>query len=334
MNTVLRGVLFLIIPVVINSLPASVLSASEEKGAGETTASESDAAASLPPQTAEPSNESQSTVVGPGTSAGEIRIFTEMKIPFCWCPPGKFQMGSPTDEPGHRSEEKQTEVELTQGFWIQQYELTQENWNSIARRRPWEDADPYRYRTGSQLPADYIDWYEAMSYCQMLTDLEREEGGIVEGQRFQLPTEAQWEYACRAGTTTAFSFGNDISVLKDHAWFLDNTWDAGEGWPHEAGTRKPNGWGIHDMHGNVWEWCVDRFVVNPPGGINPYTVGSGRSQRTCRGGCWNTPPESLRSAARGELSSTGVRFSGIGFRMVLVLSADMELKTGRTESLR
>ena len=131
-------------------------------------------------------------------------------------------------------------------------------------------------------------------------------------EEYRLPTEAEWEYACRAGTTTAFSFGDDESKLGDYAWFDRNTFYAGEKYAHKVGFKKPNPWGLYDMHGNVWEWCSDWFSGNLSGGVDPVGPGGG-SGRIIRGGGWKSDSVLCRSALRNEFGplDRGV----LGFRV-------------------
>jgi formylglycine-generating enzyme required for sulfatase activity len=280
--------------------------------------------------------EADESVIGPGIMPGEVRTFTRLRIPFSWCPPGSFVMGSRSEEQGRRNDENQTEVTLTQGFWMQQHEVTQGEWKAVASRAPWKEYDLSMIREGEGYPAAFISWYEAMSFCRKLTELETSENQLPEGHCFQLPTEAQWEYACRAGTTSTWNFGSDPVQLKQHAWFVENTWDVGERFAHEAGILPGNPWNLKDMHGNVWEWCYDAYSAVLPGGTDPRTDGTRRSARACRGGCWSDPPEFLRSALRGEDEPYENRYNGTGFRMILVLHESMKLPPlpTRRESVR
>jgi formylglycine-generating enzyme required for sulfatase activity len=148
----------------------------------------------------------------------------------------------------------------------------------------------------------------------------RAAGRLTTGEKYTLPTEAQWEYACRVGsnTSTRFSFGNDDSALSDYAWWGGILGDANvknEQYAHKVGTRKPNGWGLHDMHGNVWEWCLDVYRDKLPGGTDPV-VSSGGSIRPFRGGGWNGYAARCRSADRRRNAGSH-QFNYLGFRAAL-----------------
>ena len=159
-------------------------------------------------------------------------------------------------------------------------------------------------------PASGITWDEAIEFCQKLTATEHKNGKLPAGESYRLPTDAEWEYACRAGTTTAFSFGDDESKLSEYAWFNGNT--GIEKYAHKVGLKKPNPWGLHDMHGNVFEWCSDWYGEALSGGIDPVGPGGG-SHRVLRGGSWGSAPGHGRSAYR----SSGVpsNRSNRGFRV-------------------
>ena len=160
-----------------------------------------------------------------------------------WCPPGTFIMGSPHDEPGRFADEEQIEVELTRGFWIARTQLTQKVWKEVMGNNPSNF-------NGEDRPVESVSWNDCQDFLKVLN-----ESYPVEGFEFRLPTEAQWEYACRAGTTTAFFFGDDPSQLGDYAWYAENSnWET-----HPVAQKLPNPWGLYDMHGNVWERCQDLY---------------------------------------------------------------------------
>ena len=148
-----------------------------------------------------------------------------------------------------------------------------------------------------------------------LTERERKANRLVDGWEYTLPTEAQWERACRARTETDFSFGNDASILDAHAWFHGNTWVELERYPHRVGQKEPNPWGFYDMHGNVWEWCRDWHSHKLPGGRDPEVTEKGAS-RVFRGGSWNHPAQNCRSAKRNGIAPA-YKFYDLGFRVVL-----------------
>jgi formylglycine-generating enzyme required for sulfatase activity len=161
---------------------------------------------------------------------------------------------------------------------------------------------------GPDTPVENVSWDEAMEFCRKLTERERAAGALPAGQVYTLPTEAQWEYACRAGTTGAHA--GDLEAM---AWFGKNA----AGTTHAVGTKQANAWGLHDMHGNVWEWCRDWHAPRLPGGTVTDPTGPATGvARVGRGGGWWNPAELCRSAARGG-NSPGHRDGILGFRVAL-----------------
>lgn len=237
-----------------------------------------------------------------------------------WCPPGKFRLGSPLDEPDRRSEEGPVEVTLTRGFWIGKHEVTQSQWRRVMGELPGK----LEAGVGDDIPVYWVSFVAAEEFCRRLTTTARDV--LKSDWTFNLPTEAQWEYACRAGTTTAFSFGDVLT--KAQANFGRPSRGAPPGFPDGSatpvGAYPPNAWGIHDMHGNQWEWCRDYFHRPIVGGIDPdrYDVKGmlnrdGTYSRVRRGGGWPEEARFCRSAAR--LPYEPERSSNhIGFRVVLV----------------
>ncbi len=228
----------------------------------------------------------------------------DIEIPFRWCPPGKFKMGSPTSEAGREDRENQVNVELTHGFWLGEVVVTQELFRAVL------NPDPSHFK-GPQRPVEQVSWEEAQAFCQKLTQQLRDEGILAPDWRVCLPTEARWEYACRAGTTTAYFFGNDAARLGQFAWFDGNSGKE----THPVGTREANPWGLRDMHGNVWEWCADWYGDKLTGGTNPAGASSG-SGRVDRGGCWFISAGFCRSANRSRNDPSN-RFNDLGFRLCL-----------------
>jgi formylglycine-generating enzyme required for sulfatase activity len=168
--------------------------------------------------------------------------FNDIAMTFCWCPAGTITMGSPDSEADRVENERQFEVTLTRGFWMGKYEVTQVQYEQVMGTRP-------SHLYGDQLPVDQVSWDDAAEFCRKLTEMERNAGRLSRGWEYRLPTEAQWEYACRAGTTTAYCFGEDQEQLGDYAWYIENS----SKHPHEVGGKKSQAWGLHDMHGNIWE---------------------------------------------------------------------------------
>ena len=229
-------------------------------------------------------------------------------------PAGKFTMGSPEDEKDHQEDEAQVSVTLTKAFGLGKYEVTHGQWKSVMGTEPW---DRKGEKADKDCPATYVSWDDATDFCKKLTTIERKAGKLKANEEYRLPTEAQWEYACRAGTTTTYSFGDDEKQFGDYAWFRGNAMNAGEEYAHKVGWKKPNPWGLHDMHGNVWEWCSDWYDGKLAGGIDPVGPNAG-SFRVLRGGDWLRYASRCRSASRDNYNPPARR-SYFGFRIVRVL---------------
>jgi formylglycine-generating enzyme required for sulfatase activity len=202
--------------------------------------------------------------------AGEVKVIEiapGVTMDFCWCPAGKFTMGSPESEAGRSSDEDQVQVTLSEGFWMAKTEVTQAQWQAVMKENPSEFK-------GANRPVEKVSWDDAQKFLTKLNAIV----GDSDGRKMVLPTEAQWEYAARAGETGPYSGG----TVKEVAWYRDNS----GGGTHEVGTKRPNAWGLHDMHGNVWEWCADWYKDELEGGVDPQGAASG-SGRVFRGGSWN-----------------------------------------------
>jgi sulfatase modifying factor 1 len=203
-----------------------------------------------------------------------------------WCPPGAFLMG-----PGPWKEEPAHPVILTKGFYLGKYEVTQEQYEKVI------GTNPSKFK-GNKLPVETISWDIAVAFCDELNKKER----IPRSWEFTLPTEAQWEYACRAGTTTAYSWGDNIT--PQHA----NYNESGINKTVEVGSYKPNPWGFFDMHGNVWEWCLDWFgPYSPDLAVDPMGASNG-IQRVMRGGSWEGSAEGLVPTHRGYYYPNSSRY--------------------------
>lgn len=229
-----------------------------------------------------------------------------------WIPAGVFWMGSPASEPGRYYDEGlQHQVTLTKGFYLGKYEVTQGQWESVTGTRPWSGKSYVRGNPDS--PSVYVSWDDAQ---ELIGKLNASEGAAV----WRLPTEAEWEHACRGGTTTLWSFGDDESRLYDFAWYEANAWNAGEQYVHKVGTKLPNPWGVYDMHGNAWEWVQDWYGYYSIGAqVNPGGPSSG-SGRVIRGGGMGYGAGYQRSSFRGGGSGGSWRPSdraaSIGFRLL------------------
>jgi formylglycine-generating enzyme required for sulfatase activity len=228
-----------------------------------------------------------------------------------WVKPGTFMMGSPPNEKGRHKDETQHRVTLTKGFYLGRYEVTQAQWNRVM------GSNPSKFK-GAGRPVEQVSWNGVRSFCRKLSEMERQAGRLPPGMAYQLPTEAQWEYACRAGTTTAFSWGNDIDKSKgNYNWHRDYNTGNDFKQTRNVGQYAANPWGFHDMQGNVWEWCAD-WYGNYPGGAVLDPVGPKRgSNRVRRGGAWGYGWPALRSAER-HYYSPSTRGNDFGFRISLL----------------
>ena len=222
---------------------------------------------------------------GKEIEAGTVRTFAGME--FVYVPPGEFMMGSNSEE-ADDEEQPVHRVELTEGFWMGRTEVTQGQYERVMGEDPWSGED--HAREGDEYAASHITWHDAREFCERLS--ERAEG------TYRLPTEAQWEYACRAGTQTAYSYGADPGRLGEYAWYYANASHAGEEYAHRVALKKPNPWGLYDMHGNVWEWCRDWYGDYAEGPVEDPTGPSSGDRRVLRGGGWYNNARYCRSAIR------------------------------------
>jgi formylglycine-generating enzyme required for sulfatase activity len=265
-----------------------------------------------------------------GTKLGQVRDDNGLKMKLVWCPPGFVTMEqveiveepvTTEDEdeaaPKTRRVEKITPVKvlLTRGYWLGQYEATQSEWKEVMKTEPWKGQR--LTKEGADFPATYVSWNDAVDFCRKMTEQERQAGCLSNDWEYTLPTEAQWERACRARTETRFSFGDDESKLGDYAWFSDNALNAGERYAHRVGQKKANPWGLYDMHGNVWEWCRDIYAEKLPGGRDPEVKPNEKteaSSRVYRGGGWSVDAASCRSGYRDGYQPVD-RLVSLGFRV-------------------
>jgi formylglycine-generating enzyme len=261
-----------------------------------------------------------------GTKAGEDKTVAGVKL--CWCPPGKFTMGSPPGEPERRPGEDQVEVTLTRGFWAGKYEVTQGDWKRIAGELPGPLTA--ELPEGDDYPVGNVNFAEAEAFCRKLTETAHRSGELPSGWEFRLPTEAQWEYACRAGTTTATAFGDSLGRTQANFQGKPYNGAADEGPSLKKAARvglyPANAWGLHDMHGNTFEWCRDWYHARLPGGVDPdlhdarssaQRNRTGDASRVRRGGAWDDDGWPCRSAFRLRFEP-GRRYDHIGFRVVAV----------------
>lgn len=262
------------------------------------------------------STQRNSPAIFDGSKPGDEREVAGVKL--CWCPPGRFLMGSPPDEPERRPGEDQVEVILTRGFWMAKYEATQGQWKRVVGKLPGELTA--ELPEGDDYPVGNVNFAEAEAFCQGLTELGRQSGALPIGWEFRLPTEAQWEYACRAGTTTATAFGDKLSSKQ--ANFKGRPYNGAEPGPSlgraaKVGSYPANTWGLHDMHGNTFEWCRDWYHPRLPGGADPDLHDILATSRVRRGGAWSDDGWPCRSAFRLRFEPER-RYDHIGFRVAAV----------------
>jgi len=221
---------------------------------------------------------------------------------FVKIPAGEFMMGSPSDEEGREDYEGPVhKVMIEESYYLGKFEVTQEQWREVMGNNP-------SYFTGDDRPVEKVSWDDVQEFIEKLNEMEGT-------NKYRLPSEAEWEYACRAGTTTRYSFGDDISRLKDYAWYDE---DVNSGSTHPVGQKKPNPWGLYDMHGNVWEWVQDKHHDNnydgAPSDGSAWEDGSSIG-RVKRGGGWEDYNWYCRSAIRISYNPDS-RYGDLGFRVL------------------
>lgn len=221
-----------------------------------------------------------------------------MDMKFVWIPPGEFMMGSPEDEPGRDHDENQHKVIITEGFFMQRTPVTQGQWKTVMGNNP-----SYFDEYGDDYPVERVSWDDAQEFIKKLSRMD--------GRQYRLPTEAEWEYACRAGTTTPFWTGDSDADLAQAGWYGGNSGKK----THPVGRKEPNAFGLYDMHGNVWEWCSDWFGDYPADSVTDPIGPSTGYNRVLRGGGWLSDAGYCRSACRLHVSPAD-RFNDLGFRMV------------------
>jgi formylglycine-generating enzyme required for sulfatase activity len=241
----------------------------------------------------------------------ESTIANSFGMEFVYIEPGTFMMGSPADEPGHFPHETLHQVTLTQGYYMQITEVTQSQWKAVMGKNPSLFLD-----CGDDCPVEGVSWLDAQDFIEELN-------ATGEGT-YRLPTEAEWEYACRAGTTTAFANGeiteiinpppcNYDPVLNDIGWYCDNA----NNQTYPVAQKEPNAWGLYDMHGNVFEWCQDWFGYYPAGPVTDPINERVNNDKILRGGAWYSSPTYCRSATRfSVIPSYSDKAHGV--RLVLV----------------
>ncbi|MCK5186430.1 MAG: formylglycine-generating enzyme family protein [Deltaproteobacteria bacterium] len=219
---------------------------------------------------------------------------------FVLIPAGEFDMGSPSSEVGRYDDEGPVHhVTISEVFYISKYEVTQKQWREVMGT----DLSDFK---GDDLPVEQVSWNDVQEFIRILNEKEGTD-------KYRLPSEAEWEYAARAGTTTRYSFGDDASELGDYAWYINNS----ERETHPIGQKKSNPWGLYDMHGNVWEWVQDEYHGSYDGAPSDGSAweDGNSTKRVYRGGGWILFAGNCRSAARGFIVP-GFRYDNLGFRLL------------------
>jgi len=243
-----------------------------------------------------PSSEKVRALVEKGERISPSRILNSIKVELKLLPAGTFTWGT---------EARSHQVTLTKPFYLGEYEVTNAQWMRVMGSVPSKSQDDDR-------PVEQVSWKDVMEFCRKLSALPEERKA---GRVYRLPTEAEWEYACRAGTTTRYSFGNEMSRLDEYGWFDGNS----DSQTHPVGQKKPNRWGLYDMHGNVWEWCSDWSGGHPNGALTDPKGPSSGSSRIIRGGSWINVAAACQSTGDGGGWPPSGGFNGLGFRLALGL---------------
>jgi len=220
-----------------------------------------------------------------------------VKLELVLIPAGKFMMGCPETEKDRQPIETQHEVTISKPFYMGKYEVTQEQYEAITGTNPSTSK-------GAKNPVEIVSWDDAQEFCKKVS--------AKTGKTVRLPTEAEWEFACRAGTTTTYYTGDTEADLNLAAWYNHNS----NGTTHPVGQKEPNAWGLYDMHGNVFEWCQDWYGEYPAGAATDPKGAANGQFRVLRGGSWNINPRNCRSANRIRVTPDS-RNSFSGFRVVL-----------------
>ena len=246
----------------------------------------------------------QPTAPAPSSDTASKEPFTNsLGMKFVYIKPGTFMMGSPSSEADREDDERQHRVTLTKGYYLQSTEVTQGQWQAVM------GDNPSRFKScGADCPVEQVSWDDIQEFIKKLNQRDSD-------YQYRLPTEAEWEYAARAGSESRFCFGDSDETLKEYTWFEDNS----GGKTHPVSEKRPNKWGLYDMYGNVWEWCQDWYNEDYPGGsvTDPRGPSSGDA-RVLRGGSWGHFAGDCRSADRGGYGPTN-RFLNQGFRLVAPL---------------
>ena len=229
-----------------------------------------------------------------------ILLSGDVPLELVWCPPGTFMMGGEMSAPQHK-------VRIAHGFWLGKFEVTKRQWQAVMGTTPWIEAGPDTFNSDLDSPAITLSWSDARAFIKALN--------AATGQAFRLPSEAEWEYGCRAGTTTQFYWGDDLDYTEigDYAWYEGNTTGVDEPYEHGAGLKLPNAWGLYDMSGNAVEWCEDdwhdTYSGAPANGRAWVNFPFRAIPRVFRGGDWFDGAGYSASATR---SGWGLNTSFVG----------------------
>jgi formylglycine-generating enzyme required for sulfatase activity len=221
---------------------------------------------------------------------------------FVEIPAGTFVMGSPLDEPGREAQESQHTVTVSRTFWMGAYEVTQSQWTRVM------GTNPSHFHSSDDLPVEDVTWYDVQHFLERLTASSR-------GRSFRLPTEAEWEYACRAGTRSPYNIGSSLTRADANISPTPDTPLAARGQTMKVGSFPPNAWGLYDMHGNVWEWTSDERCPYPERPVTDPHASCGAPVKVIRGGSWYFAADSARCALRYTHRPQDRGFS-LGFRAV------------------
>jgi formylglycine-generating enzyme required for sulfatase activity len=228
-------------------------------------------------------------------------------------PKGTLMMGSPIEEEGRENDEYQHEVTISKDYYLGVYEVTQSQYERVIGKNPsFFQGDKVGGQNGA-LPVERVSWEDSVEFCKRLSEFPEEKKS---GRVYRLPTEAEWEHACRAGSKTAFSFDDEPGLLPEYGWFSRNTSDR----THTVGLLEPNAWGLYDMHGNLWEWCSDWYGEYPKEAISDPSGPIQGSARVIRGGGWYSVAANCRSARRLGRNPEDRSNRDYGFRIALSAS--------------
>jgi formylglycine-generating enzyme required for sulfatase activity len=259
-------------------------------------------------RTLDQSSTSDQSSTPESNSSPQETITNSIGMKLVLIPKGTFTMGSPSEEVGGKNDEEQHQVTIGRDYYLGVTEVTQGQYEKVMGYNPSRfQKRVIRKSDSSMYPVENVSWEDAVEFCKKLSDLPEEKKA---GRVYRLPTEAEWEYACRAGSKAAYSFGANSQLLGDYAWFEGNSADQ----THPVGEKKANAWGLYDMHGNVWEWCSDWYGQYPKGAVSDPSGPSEGSTRVYRGGSWSLEAAICRSAIRYWFEPS---YLIIGFRLAL-----------------